>query len=78
MKKFLWFLLHAVDSNWGYTTPIQERFEIGHSVVISPFKLEHTSYVVGTKVTIIETGRHDYLVEDINGVKCIVYQFELV
>jgi len=78
MKKILWKLLSIVDNNWGYTTPLQKRFQINDKCKISIFKQICTKYSVGDEVTIIETGRHDYLVSDKNGVKEIVLQIELV
>jgi hypothetical protein len=77
MKKILWFLLEKFDNNWGYTTPLQKRFKIGDIVKISHFKLYATQLEFGEQVTILETGRHDYLVENSKGVKAVVYQFEL-
>jgi hypothetical protein len=77
MKRLLWKLLEWFDSNHGYSTMIQKRFEIGESVRISMNKCNDTRYVVGEHVTIIETGRHDYLVQNKQGVKHCVYQFEL-
>jgi len=74
MKKILWFLLERIDDNWGYSTPIQKRFKVGDVVKISP----HSSKLVtDTTVTILEFGRYDYLIEDDNLVKHVVYQFEL-
>lgn len=77
MKKLLWKLLKIIDDNWGYTTPIQERFHIGCKCKISNYKTEHTKFEIGEIVCIIETGRYDYLVQNNDGVKCVVYQFEL-
>jgi hypothetical protein len=77
MKKILWKLLERFDDNWGYTTPLQKRFEIGKKCFISAFKTNGTKFEIGEEVTVIETGRHDYLVENENG-KAIVYQFELI
>ena len=73
MKKILWFLLSKVDSNWGYSTPLQKRFKVGDRVKIST----HSKLIAHTPATIIETGRHDYLIEDDNLQKYFVYQFEL-
>lgn len=73
MKKILWFLLSKVDSNWGYSTPLQKRFNVGDRVKIST----HSKLIAHTSATIIETGRHDYLIEDDNLQKHVVYQFEL-
>ena len=80
MKKILWKLLKLVDSNWGFTTPIQERFKVGDKCNISIFyiKNEFSELNTGEEVTIIETARYDYLVEKNLGKKSIVYQFELV
>lgn len=77
MKKLIWKLITKIDNNWGYTTPTQRRYYPGDKCKIGRFKLDDTCYGVGTEVTIIENGRHDYLVTDSDGVKEIVYQFEL-
>jgi hypothetical protein len=77
MKKILWKLLEMVDSNWGYTTPLQKRFQHGDKCKISHLKTTETKFNVGEIVFIIETGRHDYLVQNEDGVKGVVYQFEL-
>ena len=73
MKKILWKLLELVDDNWGYSTPLHKRFKVGDRVKISP----HSKLITHTTATIIEFGRHDYLIEDDKGKKHIVYQFEL-
>ena len=73
MKRILWFLLSKVDDNWGYSTPLQKRFKVGDRVKIST----HSKLIAHTPATIIETGRQDYLIEDDNLVKHVVYQFEL-
>ena len=73
MKKILWFLLNIVDDNWGYSTPLQKRFKVGDRVKIS----NHSKLITHTPATIIETGRHDYLIEDDNLQKHVVYQFEI-
>ncbi len=73
MKNFLWYLLSKVDNNWGYTTPLQKRFKAGDRVKTSI----HSKLIAHTPATIIECGRHDYLIEDDNLQKHIVYQFEL-
>lgn len=77
MVKILWFLLEFFDNNWGYRTPLQKRFKVGDVCYISLFKGPNTSLEIGEKVTIIENGRFDYLVENDNCVKQIVYQHEL-
>lgn len=76
MKNILWKLLEWLDDNHGYSTPIQKRFNIGDKVKVSIFKV-NAGLLVGIWVWVLETGRHDYLVEDCNGKKFIVYQFEL-
>jgi hypothetical protein len=43
----------------------------------SSMKTKETKFNVGEIVFIIETGRHDYLVQNEDGVKGVVYQFEL-
>ncbi len=76
MKNILWKLLEWLDDNHGYSTPIQKRFKVGDKVKVSIFKV-NAGLLVGIWVWVLETGRHDYLVEDFNGKKFIVYQFEL-
>ena len=73
MKKILWLLLSIVDDNLGYSTPLQKRFKIGDRVKISI----HSKLIPHTPATIIEYGRHDYLIQDDNLEKHVVYQFEL-
>jgi len=73
MKKILCKLLEILDNNWGYSTPLQKRFKVGDRVKIST----HSKLIAHTPATIIETGRQDYLIEDDNLQKHIVYQFEL-
>ena len=77
MKRILWKLLKIFDNNWGYTTPTQERFQIGRERKISRNKNVETKFEIGEIVHIVETGRHDYLVQNNKGVKGVVYQFEL-
>ncbi len=78
MKKFLWKLLKFIDNNHGYTTPIQERFNIGDKCKISHhINTDEIPFKIGEEVVILETGRHDYLVADSNGKKACLYQFEL-
>ena len=67
-----------IDNNHGYSTPLQKRFKIGENVRISFDKHNDTPYITGEIVMIIETGRHDYLVKNLKGVKRCVYQFELM
>jgi hypothetical protein len=78
MKKLLWKLLEMVDNNHGYSTPLQKRFEIGEGLRISSDKCNDTPYITGEFIVILETGRHDYLVKNSEGVKHCVYQFELM
>jgi hypothetical protein len=77
MKKLLWGLLKMFDNNWGYTTPLQERFKIGDKCRISNFKTKFTPLEIGDEVNVIETGRHDYLVRRNDGLTVVVYQFEI-
>lgn len=77
MKRILWWLMELIDNNHGYSTPIQKRFRVGDKKMVSPFVLRQTALKQGETVTIIETGRHDYLVLSENGKKEIVYQFEI-
>jgi hypothetical protein len=76
MLKLLWRLIELLDDNWGYSTPIQKRFEIGDVVRISKFKSSECKFDVGDNVTILETGSHDYLVRR-NNVLDVLYQYEL-
>ena len=77
MTKILWKLLKILDNNWGYSTPLQERFKVGDECKIL-FSLNNDSFKPGEVVTILETGRHDYLVGNRLGtVQMCVYQFEL-
>lgn len=76
MKKILWRLLEIVDNNWGYTTPLQRRFKIGDTIKISHNKTIETKFKIGSVAKIVETGRHDYLIEQ-NGIMKVVYQFEI-
>lgn len=69
--------MRIFNNNWGYTTPVQKRFKIGYKSTISKNKDIETPFAIGEKVVIIETGRHDYLVENNSGIKAVVYQFEL-
>lgn len=77
MKTILWFLISLFDNNWGYTTPLQKRFNVGDKCKISQHKSKENTFEVGEEVTIVENGRHDYLVKNRNGKMIIVYQFEL-
>ncbi len=79
MKKILWKLLEWCDNNWGYTTPLQKRFNIGDKCKISTHKIQSTPLEVGNDVVIVETGRHDYLVRRVSdNTKVVVYQYELI
>ena len=78
MKKLLWKILEMIDDNHGYSTPLQKRFEVGDKFRVSFGKHENTPYITGEIVTIIETGRHDYLVRDSKGVQHCVYHYELM
>lgn len=77
MKKILWKLLEILDSNWGYSTPLQKRFKINDKCQISNFKTRFTPLEIGDEVIIIETGRQDYLVRRNDGITVVVFQFEL-
>ena len=50
---------------------------IGDKYKISRNKTKEIRFEIGEIVHIIETGRHDYLVENDKGIKDLVYQFEL-
>jgi hypothetical protein len=69
-------LFIKINENHGYTTPIQDRYKKGDKCIITKEKLGDNIFPVGTEVTILETGRHDYLVEN-KGKRMCVYQFEL-
>lgn len=78
MINFIWKVLEKLDSNWGYSTPIQKRFRIGQYCQISKHKSNDTNLEVGEPVKIVEIGRHDYLIQDFKTNELhIVYQFEL-
>jgi ribosomal protein S17 len=77
MKNLLWFIVKIFIDNHGYDTPRQERFKIGERVQISKFRRHPMFNKVGEIVTIIETRRYDYLIENSLGIRCILYQFEL-
>lgn len=78
MKKLLWFLLSKLDDNWGYSTPLQKRFKVGDKVKISNMvSTHHKTLIPHTPATIINTGRHDYLIQDSNMKLHVVYQFEI-
>jgi hypothetical protein len=77
MKKIIWKLLELIDDNHGYTTPLQKRFTIGEEVKVSHCVLPKTPLIIGETVTIIENGRHDYLVKTSRDKQYCVYQFEL-
>jgi hypothetical protein len=76
MKNILCSLLYAIDNNWGYTTQLQRRFKVGDIVKITSNKTIENKFEVDSVAKIIETARHDYLIEQ-NGIKIIVYQFEI-
>lgn len=78
MKKILWLLLQFFDNNWGYSTPLQKRFNIGDKCKISKHKSKENEFEVGEEVVIVETGRHDYLIKNQRGKLAVVYQYELV
>lgn len=79
MKKLLWWLLTKFESNHGYSTPIQKRYKVGDVVKINKaFALGPTkAFIGGGEITVIETGRHDYLLRNELGFQIVVYQFEL-
>ena len=77
IKAILWKLLSWADDNWGYSTPLQKRFKPGDKKRISAYKLQDTQLEFREDVIILERGRHDYLVENEQGQKAVVYQFEL-
>ena len=78
MKKILWKLLELLDNNWGYITPLQNRFNVGDKCKISHFKTIYTPLEVGDEIVIIETGRRDYIVRRNDGITVVVFQFELI
>ena len=78
MKKILWLLLQFFDNNWGYSTPLQKRFNVGDKCKISQHKTKENQFEVGEEVTVIENGRNDYLIKNRAGKLLVVYQFELM
>lgn len=78
MKKILWGLLEIFDDNWGYYTPLQKRFNVNDKCRISSLKTKYVPLEIGDLVTVIETGRQDYLVRREDGITVVVFQFELV
>jgi len=72
----IWTILKLFISNHGYSTPIQERFKVDEYVLPSPFCITEKIKGLGPLV-VLETGRHDYLIQDINLNQHIVYQFEI-
>jgi hypothetical protein len=76
MLKLLWYLIGLFDNNHGYTTQIQKRYKVGDVCKISRFKTDDVHLNPGDPVVIVETGRHDYLIETKDG-RFVVYQFEL-
>lgn len=77
MKTIFWKLLKLFDSNYGYITPLQKRFKIGDECKISHNKTIDTKFEIGEIVYIIENARYDYLIQNNNGMREVVYQFEL-
>jgi len=78
MLTILWWLLEKVDSNWGYTTPVQKRFKPGQKCKISNFqRIQDIRFQINSEVTVIEDARHDYLISNSMGEYAIVYHFEL-
>ncbi len=73
IKNIIWYLLSKIDNNLGYNTPLQKRFKVGDRVKIST----HSKLIAHTPATIIECERCDYLIEDDNLQKHIVYQHEI-
>ena len=81
MKWLLWKLLEWIDNNHGYSTPIQKRYKVGDRCKISMHVQSETKMLVGTPVVIVETGRHDYLVQELNidyQYQVVVFQYELI
>lgn len=77
ISKILNKLFGKIDSNWGYSTPSDVRFDVGDICAITEHKTNGNPFEIGEIVYILETGRHDYLVENINGVKHVIYQYEI-
>ena len=77
MKKIIWKLLEMLDDNWGYSTSLQKRFKPGSQVTMSKHKKSDTPFRIGEEVVVLENGRHDYLVQNSDGKKWVVYQFEI-
>lgn len=77
MKNLLYWLISLLDSNSGYLTQRQKRFNIGDTVTVTRFKDSGTPYNIGEEVVIVEHSRYDYLVTNRELVPCIVCQFEI-
>lgn len=68
-------------SQWGYSTPKQYRYAIGDEVILSnpvdePSPMSNFHYK-GTTWAVLETGRHDYLLQNEDGINIIVKQYEI-
>jgi hypothetical protein len=56
------------ENEWGYSTPKQLRYNVNDKVLLIR---------TGEIYTVIETGRHDYLISNKDGENLIVYQYEI-
>lgn len=77
MKNILYYIISLLDNNWGYSTHLQKRYTIGDVVKIGKHRKSDTPFYIGESVTIVETGRHDYLVRNERGISWCIYQFEI-
>jgi hypothetical protein len=69
-------------SQWGYSTPKQYRYAVGDEVILSdphngPEPMYNNYVYKGTTWTVLETGRHDYLLQNEDGINIIVKQYEI-
>lgn len=88
MIKLLWRLLELFDDNRGYSTQLCKRFTVGELCRVSDLISNESELKRNDVVKIVETSRHDYLVQKMVSPgpkqeqftfegKYIVYQFEL-
>ena len=82
MILFIPSFVMSQQDNWGYSTPLQKRYKVGDIVEIvepdNPPETRLHKFEVGTKAKIIENGRHDYLIEEVEtGRLAIVYQHDV-
>lgn len=70
-------------SQWGYSTPKQYRYAKGDEVILTSdhISARHDNFTLeqykDCTWTVLETGRHDYLLQNEDGVNIIVLQSEI-